>query len=131
MRVPTLFYGDFDANSNRFVLVLEDLGHMRGISQSVGVDAARTRHAIQQLAGLQGRFWEAVDDPALSACVEFLSVRQSRIMQTVYLLTLPAALDRFGDLFTAETSRLAREFGYRIAAHFAALAAGPKDRDSW
>ena len=47
-------------------------------------------------------------------------------MQTVYLLTLPAALDRFTDLFTAETRRLALRFGFRVAAHFAALSAGPK-----
>ena len=126
VRAPTLFYGDFDADSNRFVLVLEDLGHLRGIPQSVGVDAPKARQAIQQLAGLQGRFWEAIDDPALSACGDFLTVRQRRIMQTVYLLTLPAALERFGDLFTAETRRLALEFGFRIAAHFADLSAGPK-----
>ncbi|MDE2787142.1 MAG: phosphotransferase [Chloroflexota bacterium] len=125
VRVPTLFYGDFDAESNRFVLVLEDLGHLRGIPQSVGVDATRARCAMRQLAGLQGRFWEA-DDPALSACGDFLSTRQRRIMQTVYLLTLPAAFDRFGDLFTDRTRRLALEFGFRIAAHFAALSAGPK-----
>ena len=47
-------------------------------------------------------------------------------MQTVYLLTLPAALDRFGDLFTAETRRQAEELGPRIASHFAAVSAGPK-----
>ena len=126
VRAPTLFYGDFDADSNRFVLVIEDLGHMRAIPQSVGVDGVRARHAIQQIAGLQGRFWEAADEPDLSACGNFLSTRESRIMQTVYLLTLPAALDRFGDLFTAATRRLALGFGFRIAAHFAALSAGPK-----
>ena len=126
VRAPTLFYGDYDPDSNRFVLVLEDLGHMRGIPQSVGVDAAQARHAIQQIAGLQGRFWESADEPTLSACGEFLSTRQSRIMQSVYLLTLPATLDRFADLFTAETRRLALAFGFRIAAHFAALSDGPK-----
>ena len=126
VRTPTLFYGDFDADTNRFVLVMEDLGHMRGIPQSVGVDAARARHAIEQLAGLQGRFWEATDEPGLSACGEFLNIKQRRIMQTVYLLTLPAALDRFADLFTAETRRLALRFGFRISAHFADLSAGPK-----
>ena len=126
VRAPSLFYGDFDADTNRFVLVIEDLGHMRGISQSVGVDAARTHHAIQQLAGLQGRFWDTADDPALSACGDFLNTRERRIMQTVYLVTLPAALDRFADLFTGETRRLALRFGLRIAAHFAALSVGPK-----
>ena len=126
VRAPTLFYGDFNADTNRFVLVMEDLGHMRGIPQSVGVDAARARHVIQHLAGVQGRFWDAKDEPALSACGEFLNTRQRRIMQTVYLLTLPAALDRFADLFTAETRRLALRFGFRISAHFAALSTGPK-----
>lgn len=125
VRAPNLFYGDFDADSNRFVLVLEDLGHLQGIPQSVGVDATRARHAIRQIAGLQGRFWAAAADPALSACGDFLSTRESRIMQTVYLLTLPATLDRFGDLFTDQTRRFALEFGFRIAAHFAALSAGP------
>ena len=126
VRAPKLFYGDFDQDSNRFVLVLEDLGHLRGIPQSIGVDATRARHAIRQLAGLQGRFWEAADNPALSACGDFLNTRQSRIMQTVYLLTLPATLDRFGDLFASETRRLALDFGFRIAAHFADLSAGPR-----
>ena len=126
VRAPILFYGDFDADSNRFVLVLEDLGHMRAIPQSVGVDAGRARHAIKRLAGLQGRFWETADEPALSACGDFLSTRESRIMQMIYLLTLPPALDRFGDLFTDKTRRLAREFGFRIAAHFAALSTGPR-----
>ena len=126
VRAPTLFYGDFDADTNRFVLVIEDLGHMRGIPQSVGFDPAQAHHAIQHLAGLQGRFWEAADEPSLSACGDFLTTRESRIMQTVYLLTLPAALERFADLFTAETRRLALRFGFRIAAHFAALSAGPK-----
>lgn len=126
VRAPALFYGDFDAHSNRFVFALEDLGHMRGIPQSVGVDATQARRAIREIAGLQGRFWEAAGDPALSACGEFLSAGQRRIMQTVYLLTLPAALDRFGDLFTPKTRRLARELGFRIAAHFVALSDGPK-----
>ncbi len=126
VRAPKLFYGDYDADSNRFVLVLEDLGHMQGIPQSVGLDGVRARHAIQHLAGLHGRFWEVADEPVLSACGDFLTTRESRIMQTVYLLTLPAALDRFGDLFTDEMRRFAREFGFRVAAHFSALAEGPK-----
>ena len=56
---------------------------------------------------------------------DFLNTRESRIMQTVYLLTLPAALDRLGDLFTGESRQLAMEFRFRIAARFAALSAGP------
>ena len=126
VRVPALCYGDFDPRSHRFVLVLEDLGDMEAILQIVGVDEGRARHAVREIAGLHGRFWEAAGGPALSGCGEFLNTRERRIMQTVYLLTLPAAFDRFGDMFTAETRRLAEEFGLRIAAQFAAVADGPK-----
>ena len=126
VRVPALYYGDFDPRSHRFVLVLEDLGGMEAIPHIVGMDAARARLAVRQIAGLQGRFWEAADDPALSACREFLNTRESRILQTVCLLALPAALDRFGDLFSADTRRLTEAFGTRIAAHFAAVSDGPK-----
>ena len=124
VRVPSLLYGDFDASSHRFVLVLEDLGGMEGIPQIVGVDAPRTRRAIREIAALQGRFWEATEHPALSACGAFLSAGESRIMQTLYLLTLPAAFDRFGDLFTTAMRVLADAFGTGIVAHFATLAGG-------
>ena len=126
VRVPALLYGDFEADSHRFVLVLEDLDGMVAIPQSVGVGPERARLAIREIAALQGRFWEATDDPALSACGAFLTTGESRIMQTLYLLTLPAAFARFGDSFTAATRELAEAFGTRIVAHFAALAAGPK-----
>lgn len=126
VRAPALYYGDYDERSHNFVFVLEDLGGMEAIPQSAGIDAARARQAVRTVAGLHGRFWGAAGDPALSACGDFLSSGESRIMQTVYLLTLPAALERFGDLFTAETRRLAEAFGLRIASHFAAVSAGPK-----
>ena len=125
VRVPSLFYGDIDARSHRFVLVLEDLGGMEAIPQIDGVGDARARRAIREIAGFQGRFWEATDEPALAACGAFLTAGESRIMQTLYLLTLPVALERFGDLFTIDTRRLAEAFGSRIVAHFAAVANGP------
>ena len=126
VRVPSLLYGDFDARSHRFVLVLEDLGGMEAIPQMDGVGVVRARRAIREIAGLQGRFWEAADEPALAACGAFLSAGQSRIMQALYLLTLPVALERFGDLFTSTTRRWAEAFGSRIVTHFAAVAEGPK-----
>ena len=126
VRVPSLLYGDLDVRSHRFVLVLEDLGRMDAIPQVDGVGVERARRAIREIAGFQGRFWEAAGEPALAACGAFLTAGESRIMQTLYLLTLPVAFERFGDLFTPDTRRLAEAFGTRIVAHFAAVAQGPK-----
>ena len=99
---------------------------MEAIPQLDGVGVKRARRAIRAIASLQGRFYEAVDVPALAACGPFLSTGESRIMQTLYLLTLPAAFARFGDLFAPATRRLAEAFGSRIVAQFAAVTKGPK-----
>ena len=126
LRVPALFYGDFDARSHRSVLMLEDLADMKSISHVEGVNAEQAQRAIREIAGFQGQFWEATDEPSLSACGAFLTTKESRIMQTLYLLTLPLVFERFGDVFTTATRRQAEAFGPGIAAHFAAIAAGPK-----
>lgn len=125
LRSPALLYGDFDAHSHRFVLVLEDLGSMQSVPQRESVGELRARRAIRGIARLHGRFWEAREEPALAACGAFLTAGESRIMQTIYLLTLPAALERFGDLFSTAARRTADAFGTRITTHFAALAEGP------
>ncbi len=126
LRVPSLLYGDLDARGHRFVLVLEDLGGMEAIPQSAGVGIERARLAIREIAGFQGRFWDAADESALAACGAFLTTKQRRVMQSLYLLTLPLAFERFGELFMADTRRMAEAFGSAIDAHFAAVARGRK-----
>ena len=126
LRVPALFYGDFDERSHQSVLLIEDLGEMEEVSQLDGVDPARTQLAIREIAQFQGQFWEGASAPALPHCNEFLNTRERRIMQTVYMLTVPVALDRFGDLFSPAMARLAVDFGSRIDTQFAAVAKGPK-----
>ena len=126
VRVPSLYYGDLDTRTDRFVLVMEDLGGMEAIPQGVGVGVERARRAVRGIARFQGGFWEAAGDPALADCGVFLTAGQSRIMQTIYLLTLAPALERFGDLFTADARRRAEAFGSRIEAHFATVSKGPK-----
>ena len=126
LRVPALFYGDFDERSHQFVLLLEDLGEMETIPQLAGVDPRRALVAVREIARFQGRFWEGADAPALAHCGEFLSTRERRIMQTVYMLTVPVTLDRFGGQFSTAMRRLAVDFGSRIDAQFAAVAKGPR-----
>lgn len=125
LRTPHLFYGDYDERTQRSVLVIEDLSDMLAIPQSDGVGEARARLAIREIAALQGQFWEARDAPELADLGPFLSPTQSRIMQTVYLLTLPRSMQRFPDIFTPSSRRHAEDFGTRIDAHFSAVSEGP------
>ena len=124
VRVPHLFYGDYAKRTHRSILIIEDLGDMRAIPQVEGVGEARALLAIREIAALHGQFREAKQVPELADIGPFLSPTQSRIMQTIYLLTLPRALQRFPDCFKARLRRNAEIFGTRIDSHFAAVSEG-------
>ena len=126
IRSPALLYGDFDEDTHRFVLVLEDLRDLEVPVQVQGVAAGRARLAVRKIAGLHGQFWGAVDSPALSGCSDVLAPKFRRFMQVACLLCVPVVLERFGASFSPETRRLAEALGPRITTHFAAVAAGPR-----
>ena len=128
IRSPALLYGDFDEDTHRFVLVLEDLRDLdlEVPARHAGVEAGRARRAVREIAGLHGQFWGEVDHPALSGCPDVLGPKYARFLQIAYLVCLPVVLERFGDCFSGETRRLVEALGPRIGAHFAAVAAGPR-----
>ena len=125
IRSPALLYADFDEGTHRFVLVLEDLRDLQ-VPARTGVEAGRARRAVREIARLHGRFWGRVDHPALTGCPDVLGPRFGRLLQTAYLVCLPVVLERFGECFRAGTRRLAEALGPRVAAHYAAVAAGPR-----
>ena len=126
MRSPALYCAEFDRRSQRFVLVLEDLRGMESVPQAVGVDARQAGLAIRQAAWLHGHFWGRVDSLPLSRLYDCFNPGCARILQTAYLLCLPAALDRFDSHFSPGMRRFAEALGPRVTAHFAAVGAGPR-----
>ena len=126
VRAPALFHADFDRRSHRFVLVMEDLGGMETVSQVQGVGPERALAAVEEIARFQGQFRKDFEAGAVVSadCGEFLNARERRILQTVYMLALPVALDRFGAAFSPAMRRLAIDFGRRVDAHFANVAKG-------
>ena len=126
IRSPVPLYGDFDENTHRFVLVLEDLRDLEVPVQVAGVSTGRARLAVREIARLHGQFWGAVDHPALAGCSDVLGPKFRRLMQIACLLCLPVVLERFGDSFSPQTRRLVEALGPRITAHYAAVAAGPR-----
>lgn len=128
IRTPALLYGDFDEDTHRFVLVLEDLRalDLEVPARLAGVEAGRARRAVREIAGLHGQFWGRVDHPALSGFPDVLGPKYARLLQIAYLVCLPAVLERFGDCLSGGARRLVEALGPRIGAHFAAVAAGPR-----
>ena len=126
MRSPRLLYGDYEEKSDRFVLVLEDLGGMRTGDQLAGATAAEARAAVRAIAGLHGRNWNAVGQPPLSGFHAVGSPKNRTVVQVIFLAYLVPALKHFGGLFSREMRALVEAYGPRIADHLADLRATPQ-----
>ncbi len=61
IRVPKLIYSDFDLNSKRFALILEDCSKYTGIDLIKGMNYEQTKIAVTSLAKFHSRWWNADD----------------------------------------------------------------------
>ncbi len=125
VRSPTMFYGDLDRKSDRFVLVLEDLDGMETMDQIEGASPERARMAIRAAARLHGRYWNKTNLPPLAGFYKSLALRNRIVLQIIYLKNLIPAFRNFGELFSDDTRRLAEAYGLRIADQMSDAAAGP------
>ena len=61
IRVPKLIYSDFDLNSKRFALILEDCSKYTDIDIIKGMNYEQTKIAVTSLANFHSRWWNAND----------------------------------------------------------------------
>ena len=126
LRSPALLYGDFDDDSHRFVLVLEDLRGMATADQLDGASAEQAITAVRAVARLHGFYWDKVAQPPVSSFQNVSDRERWQLTQAAYQANLGPAMQRFGALFPQRVRRLAEDYGQRLAAHQAAVAAGPR-----
>ena len=125
LRTPALLYGDFEPSTDRFVLVLEDLGALQTADQVAGASAEQAQRAIRGIAKLHGHFWNRLEAPDLAGCRNELQPKHRPLVQIVYLANLVPTLRRFDHVFSAQARRTAEAYGPRVAGHMGVLAAGP------
>ncbi len=65
MRTPKCFYSAFDAASEDFVLLLEDVGHLPIGDQVAGCTLQQARAVLRAVAGLHASAWEPTQFPNL------------------------------------------------------------------
>ncbi|MCY4602219.1 MAG: phosphotransferase [Acidobacteria bacterium] len=126
MRSPRLLYGDYEEKSDRFVLVLEDLGGMHTGDQLAGATAEEARSAVRAVARLHGRNWNAVGRPPLSGFHDVGSPKNRTVVQIIFLAYLVPTLEHFGSFFSDEMRALVEAYGPRAADHLADLRATPQ-----
>lgn len=125
IRSPALLYGDFEPESHRFVLVLEDLGGMVPGDQIAGATAEQARCVVRALARMHGFYWNRTDRPPLAGFHNSFSPKRLRLLQFVYLANLAPALDRIEGLFAGEMRRVAKAYGLNVIDYLGGIAAAP------
>ena len=65
MRTPACYYAAFDPDSENFVLLMEDVGHLRIGDQVAGCTLAEAKAVLSAVAGLHASTWGAQQFPNL------------------------------------------------------------------
>ena len=108
LRAPALLYGDFDARTHRFALVLEDLRNMTAADQVRGATPEQARRAVREVAGLHGKYWDRVA-PLPADFHEMLAPWVWSALQVAYLRSLPRNLSLLSGSWPEEVRDLAEE----------------------
>ena len=127
MRVPACLYGDWTAETNAFVLVLEDMAPAAQGDQLTGCTLAQARDAVRELAKLHGPRW---DDPTLYD-VDWIDHDRSDDPEAgsglamMWQMFFPGFAGTYRSHLSAEEFELAERFGSVIGT-WRAGRSGPK-----
>lgn len=97
LRPPELYYAAHDPDSDEFVILMEDLGHLRTCDQLDGCPIGDARAIVEHLARHHAHWWE---DPRLSESYvpKFSAPPYPQFNGQAGEQSWPIAFERFGDL---------------------------------
>ena len=121
--VPQAYAVMAEYETDDYVLLLQDLGHLREGDQSVGVDAKDAMNALKTLARLHAKFWKS---PRLDSYegIPAINSEGMKIGAGIYDASLPGFLEVFAHAIDAEMVPLMEKFGsnvHQLLDRFAAM----------
>jgi len=121
--VPQAYSVSAEYDTDNYVLLLQDLGHLRVGDQSVGVNAKDAMNALKTVARLHAEFWES---PRLDAFewMPPINGEGMKIGATIYEQSLPGFLQVFSHAVDADMVPLMEQFGsnvHQLLDRFAAM----------
>lgn len=112
VRIPRLYYTDFNPETDDFVIVQEDLDGMVQMDQVTGATADQARTILRGLATLHASFLGNTRDDRFAAGVWKRSTRWKQFqLQVLYLMLLPSVRRNFADCLSPRLSQLTLDFG--------------------
>ena len=95
LRVPACFHHAVDPDTSQFVLVMEDLGHLRSVDQIAGMALADAERAVEGLARWHATWWGRAEPMAESGLTVSLG-------DEIYKAVLPMVFAEGWDKLVAE-----------------------------
>jgi Phosphotransferase enzyme family len=125
IRVPACLHGEWDAATNDFVLVLEDMAPARQGDQLTGCSLDQARDAVRELAKLHGPRW---DDPTLFD-IDWIErdrgEESASSLAAMWQMFFPGFAGTYRSHLTDEEFALAERFG-GVIAQWRGGRSGPK-----
>lgn len=126
MRVPKVYYSDLNTKDNTFVLVLEDLSHLKVHSQIEGASEEEGRLAIRHLAKFHSRFWGKDQAPPLNSYYSLLQASYTTKIHIGFHNAVPKVLELFDEDLSPLAKGLIRDLGDNLAGHYFEMGQGPR-----
>ena len=122
--VADALYVAADYETDNYVLVLDDLGHLRVGDQAAGADVADAEAALIALAALHAQFWRSPRLDSL-AWMPMANADSMKIGREIYQASLPGFRHVFGHAIDPANEALVDRFGDNVHQLLDRLAAMP------
>ena len=120
--VPELYYGDSDAVTGSFVLLMEDLSTARAGDQVNGCSVDDARTVVQNSAVMHARWWNSDRLGQLPWLSRTTDPVWAATAQTLYMQSWSRISDYLRTLFPVELYEIAERLGPKIVEVFAGAA---------
>ena len=120
--IPKLYYGDFDAVTGSFVLLLEDLGTANADDPVIDCSIDDARTVVQNSAVMHARWWNSDRLGQLPWLRQQADPASAAEVQTAYVRSWSRISDDLRTLFSAELYEIAERLGPKYVEVFAGAA---------
>ena len=111
MRTPSICIVEYDRESGYFVILLEDLGHLREVSQSADCSITDGSAAVQSLARMHAKWWDSELLLTTKSFTEISNIERLDSMADAYVQGIDQFLEIASDYLPSGYESLARQYG--------------------
>ena len=125
IRLPALYFADYDGATSYATILMEDLGQLRAVKPTEGCSTEDVGAALKYLARLHSIWWEDQRPTGYSWMSGFDDDVSGEEDQEAFIQVLELFLERVGDQLPPGVQEIARKLAPRLADVRSRLACGP------